>query len=110
MIFEGRKRDKKLLLQRHLLPEIDVDGFDIGVADEGVKLSASRRFRVRHRTYFINAYSPSSRPTPDCLYPPNGTFTFSVLTQLTHAVPASSLCANSIAFVMSLVNTAAARP
>ena len=41
MIFGGRERDKKLLLQRHLLPEIDVDGFDIGVADEGVKLSAS---------------------------------------------------------------------
>ena len=39
--FGGRERDKKLLLQRHLLPEIDVDGFDIGVADEGVKLSAS---------------------------------------------------------------------
>jgi hypothetical protein len=64
----------------------------------------------QNTTHLCNAYSPSSRPIPLCLNPPNGTFACSWFTQLTHAVPACSLCAVVSARLMSCEKTAAARP
>ena len=70
--------------------------FDIRVAKkrkEGKKITrqtmSKRRPNVVTRwwwkeiTYLARAYSPISRPIPDCLYPPKGACAFKWLTQLT---------------------------
>lgn len=99
------------LLQSPAMTEVDVDGLDISVAGKSKSQYHIRREELDcAETYFDRAYSPSSRPIPDCLYPPKGTCACSWLTQLIQAVPAWSLCAVSMARLMSCVKTAAARP
>ena len=78
-----QERGRVVLIRRSLFPKqaavqyldlvakVDVDGLDGGVAASGV--SKGDRLRARDRTYCSSAYSPSSRPIPDCLKPPNGT-------------------------------------
>lgn len=92
------------------MTEVNVDGFDVGVAIKSKNQILSERRSDCTETYFARAYSPSSRPIPDCLYPPKGTCACSWLTQLTQAVPAWSLWAVSMARFKSCVKTAAARP
>ncbi len=61
--------------------EVDLDRLDIGVAkrgeitQQGIRLSQNSDNRKRSKdTYLFRQCSPCSRPMPDCLYPPNGTF------------------------------------
>jgi hypothetical protein len=64
----------------------------------------------RGGTYLASAYSPHSRPMPDCLKPPKGIWGSIVFTQLTQAEPAFRPCATRSARWMSFENTAAASP
>ena len=68
----------------HSDAEVDLHRLDVRVAREVPRqLRPNQLAKTIEReggdTHFANAYSPSSRPIPDCLYPPNGTFGYSML-------------------------------
>lgn len=58
--------------------KIDLHGLDIGIAivEDSIKRALSYG---RNTAYLCRQYSPSSRPMPDCLKPPNGTVGWKVL-------------------------------
>src|SRR6267378_7453646 len=66
-------------------------------------------------TCFVSRYSsiphgPSSRPKPDCLYPPQGASTYVGCMWLTHTTPARKDFTVRNALKMSRAQTAAASP
>ena len=85
-----------------------MNGLDRCVAKEAGQ--SMRSWHYEEMTYFAKAYSPNSRPIPDCLNPPNGICAFKILQQLTQTVPAFSLWATPRARLMFCEKTAAARP
>src|SRR5450432_3329829 len=60
--------------------------------------------------YSSTPHGPSSRPKPDCLYPPHGASTYVGCMWLTHTIPARRDFTVRKALKMSRVQTAAASP
>src|SRR6202034_568417 len=66
-------------------------------------------------TCLVSRYSsmpqgPSSRPKPDCLYPPHGASTYVGCMWFTQTIPARRAFTERMALKMSRVQTAAANP
>ena len=99
-----------LPLQSDCKSKVNVYGLDVRVAITCMRQHSTSTGEKKKNAHFSSAYSPNSRPIPDCWYPPNGTLGLKVLMQFTHRVPALSLCAVSMARLMFCENTAAARP